>query len=142
MSTSYTCSQLPRDYATPLHLHHSNNGAPNDVYHRNAVFVSRNHALRNGAEVFVYHGMISRMFLPVHLNAKREHLLFWLWSQRAGPTRTGRQHPHRRQAGLPLALSVARAHDDPHITTTAYWRRRKMRRPATLSRPVISGTVS
>ncbi len=52
------------------------NGKPGEVFDKNTVFVSKNHAKRHNSEQFVYNGLDFEDLNPVDLNYPREHLLF------------------------------------------------------------------
>lgn len=53
-----------------------------DDYDINTVFSSRNHAQRNGSEVFVYNGVDTEELGPVDFNRKRNGLLFMAYAKR------------------------------------------------------------
>jgi glycosyltransferase involved in cell wall biosynthesis len=48
----------------------------------NTVFISSNHAKRNGSECFVYNGIDIKDYGPVDFNAQRRHLLFIGYAKR------------------------------------------------------------
>lgn len=52
------------------------NGQPSEEFDKNAVFISRNHAERHNADVFVYNGLDPYEYGPVDFAPRRDHLLF------------------------------------------------------------------
>lgn len=64
--------KLSKPYMVTIH----GNGKPGEVFDRNAVFVSRNHAKRHGSSRYVYNGLdLDQLGVP-DLNNRREGLLF------------------------------------------------------------------
>jgi len=66
----------------PFLVTHHGNVQVRTEFDINTVFVSRNHAQRNGGECFVYNGLDPDEYGPVDLNCNREHLLFLGYSKR------------------------------------------------------------
>ena len=64
--------QIDKPYMVTIH----GNGKPGEVFDKNAVFVSKNHAKRHGSTRFVYNGLnLDQLGMP-DLKARREGLLF------------------------------------------------------------------
>ena len=63
---------LKTPYIVTLH----GNSAPETVYDKNTVFISKNHAERHGSDVFVYNGIDFNEYGPVDWSLQREHFLF------------------------------------------------------------------
>ena len=64
--------KLSKPYMVTIH----GNGKPGEVFDRNAVFVSRNHAKRHGSSRYVYNGLdLDQLGVP-DLNNERKGLLF------------------------------------------------------------------
>jgi len=63
---------VTKPYLTTIH----GNGLPFEEFDQNSVFISRNHAERHNAEVFVYNGLDPDEYGKVDYAARRDHLLF------------------------------------------------------------------
>ncbi len=63
---------VTKPYLTTIH----GNGQSFEEFDQNSVFISRNHAERHNAEVFVYNGLDPDEYGKVDFAAKRDHLLF------------------------------------------------------------------
>jgi glycosyltransferase involved in cell wall biosynthesis len=79
------------------------NGALGTRHHRNSVFVSRDHALRYGSEVFVHNGIDPADYGPPELDRRREYVHFlgkaaWRLKNVRGAIRIA------RSAGVPLRV--------------------------------------
>lgn len=66
----------------PYLITHHGNFHPKPQFDINTVFVSRNHAERNGAVCYVHNGLDPEEYGPVDWNRKREHLLFLGYAKR------------------------------------------------------------
>ena len=67
--------QIPKPLKKPYAITHHGN-YHQGLFDLNTIFVSRNHALRNGSNSFVFNGIDSDEYGPVDFNIKRKHLLF------------------------------------------------------------------
>lgn len=63
---------LKKPYIVTIH----GNGRPGEKYDLNTVFVSENHALRHGSEIFVYNGLDFDDYGRPDFNIKRDYMLF------------------------------------------------------------------
>lgn len=63
---------LPKPYIITVH----GNSSVDQVFDRNTVFVSRNHAARHGSEVFVYNGLGLEEYGKAHLDRSRSYVHF------------------------------------------------------------------
>lgn len=82
--------QIPKKLIDIVHLHFPlreelsfpyivtihGNGQPGERFNRNSVFLSRNHARRHNADVFVYNGIDFSEYTPPDFTVHRDHLLF------------------------------------------------------------------
>lgn len=73
-----TNEQLKKPY---LITHHGN-FHPHETFNINTVFVSKNHAERNGSATYVYNGIDPDDYSPVDFNYQRKYLLFLGWATR------------------------------------------------------------
>jgi glycosyltransferase involved in cell wall biosynthesis len=73
--------QIPKPLKKPYAItHHGNyHQGPFDL---NTIFVSRNHAIRNGSKSFVFNGIDPDEYGPVDFDKKRQHLLFLAYAKR------------------------------------------------------------
>ncbi len=68
---------IKKPYVITYHGNYSDK--PFDI---NTIYVSRNHALRNGSECYVYNGINIEDYGSVNFNQKRRHLLFLAYAKR------------------------------------------------------------
>jgi len=66
----------------PYLMTHHGNSYPEKTFDINTVFVSRNHAQRNGAEAFVYNGLDVEEYGLVDFLRHRKYLLFLAYAKR------------------------------------------------------------
>jgi glycosyltransferase involved in cell wall biosynthesis len=90
---------LSRPYLATIH----GNDAPGTRHHRNAVFVSRDHARRYGSETFVHNGIDPDEYGSPELQRRRDYVHFlgkaaWRLKNVRGAIRIA------RQAGVPLRV--------------------------------------
>ncbi|MCK5581949.1 MAG: glycosyltransferase family 4 protein, partial [Candidatus Omnitrophica bacterium] len=76
------CFQTEEKVKKPYLMMEQCNYHPRDTFDINTVFVSRNHARRNGSECFVHNGIDVDEYGPVDWAVQRKHLLFLGYAKR------------------------------------------------------------
>lgn len=78
----HMCFQTKEKLKKPYLMMYQYNYHPDEEFDINTVFVSRNHAQRNGSTSYVHNGIDPDDYGPVDFNGSRKYLIFLAWASR------------------------------------------------------------